>query len=64
MHIYISIYYFGLFQLLRMDLNEFGDFLRTIGIEPMPLVSKGKRFGFRKHVLQECFEEFDKDTSH
>jgi len=35
----------------QMDIAEFGDFLRTIGIEPM------------KHVLQECFDEFDEDRS-
>ncbi|CAK9073230.1 Calmodulin-like protein 12 (Touch-induced calmodulin-related protein 3) [Durusdinium trenchii] len=36
---------------LRMDVDEFGEFLRTIGIEPM------------KHVLQECFDEFDEEES-
>ena len=36
MHVYGC---FSLVQLLRMDLNEFGDFLRTIGIEPMRLAS-------------------------
>lgn len=35
----------------QMDIAEFADFLRTIGIEPM------------KHVLQECFDEFDEDRS-
>ncbi|CAK9058284.1 unnamed protein product [Durusdinium trenchii] len=34
-----------------MDVDEFGEFLRTIGIEPM------------KHVLQECFDEFDEEES-
>jgi len=35
----------------QMDINEFADFLRAIGIEPM------------KHVLQECFDEFDEERS-
>ncbi|CAJ1442175.1 unnamed protein product [Effrenium voratum] len=34
-----------------MDVEEFAEFLRSIGIEPM------------KHVLEECIEEVDEDKS-